>query len=294
MAGLPMLAARLIEPWPQWLSGSDAARQSTAAALLPVLAGLGQDQDVLSAARAVNSIVERSRFLGIAADEYVRLGRIDAAERLDAEVLALAASLSTGDPKLQSDRDAVLNNLAVARAGRGDIQGAFAIVASLRDEARARQLMSHVVQRAIDSDHTPVVGPAIEALQEMAIAAQDAGLLLEAADRWYTVGSENKARSSLAQALKIIDAGQAELTRTDSGLAAELTWHLHAASKPEALIGIVDKLGVIDAGAIDHLVEIVRPVSPAIAIQLTARQTEVERRIDELAKIALQIAADGK
>ena len=64
------------------------------------------------------------------------------------------------------------------------------VVAKLRDEAKVRQVMSYVVLRAIDSDHTPVVGPAIEALQEMAIAAQDAGLLLQAADEsglwWWT------------------------------------------------------------------------------------------------------------
>jgi tetratricopeptide (TPR) repeat protein len=292
MAGLPEQAAKLIKPWPQWLDGNDATRTWTAGTLMPILAGLGRDQDVLSAARAIGNLVERSYYLGVAADEYVRLGRIDAVERLDEEALALAALAAAPDQK--SDRDAVLHNLALARAGRGDIQGAFAVVAKLRDEARVRRVMSYVVRRAIDSDHTPVVGPAIEAMQEMAIAAQDAPLLLEAAERWYTVGSENKARSSLAQAMKMTDAGQAKLTGAESGLAAELVWRLQAAGKPEALIEIVDRIGVTDTGAIDHLVEIVRPVSPAVAVQLTARQTDVARRMDELAKIALQVAASGK
>ncbi len=294
MAGLPELAAKLIKPWPQWLNGSDGTRHWTVGTLMPVLAGLGQDQDVLSAARAVSGIVERSRYLETAADEYVRLGRIDAAERLDTAVLDLVSSSLESDPKFQTDRDAVLNNLALARAGRGDIQGAFAIVAKLRDEAKVRQVMSYVVQRAIDSDHTPVVGPAIEAMQEMAIAAQDAGLLLHAAERWYTVGSENRARSSLAQAVKMVDAGQARLAGEDLGLAAELMWRLEAAGRPEAMLGIVDKIAVTDAGAIDHLVDVVRPVSPVVAVQLAAKQTETWRRIDELARIALQIAASGK
>ena len=110
-----------------------------------------------------------------------------------------------------------LHNVALERAGHGDIQGAFAIVASIRDEAKVREVMSYVVRRAIDNGHTPVVGPAIEAMQELAIAAQDAPLLLEAAERWYTVGSENKARSSFAQAMKLIDAGQREVDRRGCG-----------------------------------------------------------------------------
>jgi hypothetical protein len=228
-------------------------------------------------------------------DAIRRLNTVtDIAEKLDADALALAMSSPTGDPKLQWDHDAALHNLALARAGRGDIQGAFVAAAKLRGEAKLRDVMSYIVRRAIDSDHTPVVGPAIEALQELAIAAQDAGLLLQAADRWYAVGSENKARNSFAQAMKLVDAGQATLTGEETGLAAELMWRLNRAGKPEALIGIVDRMGVKDPGAIDHLVEIARPVSPAVAVQLTDRQAEVERRIDELGRIAIQIAASAK
>jgi hypothetical protein len=294
MAGLPELAEKLIKPWPQWLNGDDAKRQWTLRFLMPVLAGLGRDQDVLSAASAVSSVVERSNYLSIAADEYVRLGRIDAAERLDEEALALVSSSPAGDPKLQSDRDGVLHSVAVARAGRGDIQGAFAIVAKLRDEAKAREVMSYVVQRAIEKGHTPVVGPAIEALQELAIAAQDAGLLLQAAQRWDTVGSENRARISLAQAMKMIDVGRVKLGWEDAGIAAELTWRLNAGGKPEALPDIVKKFEVNDPRAIDHLVEVVKPVSLAVAVQLANRHTDVARRIDALANIALQIAANAK
>jgi hypothetical protein len=36
------------------------------------------------------------------------------------------------------------------------------------------------------------------------------------------------------------------------------------------------------------------PSITAVAVQLTARQVEVERRIEELANIAIQIAGDAK
>jgi hypothetical protein len=51
---------------------------------------------------------------------------------------------------------------------------------------------------------------------------------------------------------------------------------------------------VTDPNTIDHLVEIIRPVSPAVAVQLTERQVEAERRIVELANIAIQIAEGAK
>ena len=46
-----------------------------------------------------------------------------------------------------------------------------------------------------------------------------------------------------------------------------------------------------------HLYDILnerKPVSPAVAVQLTGRQAEVERQIVELADIAVQIAGDTK
>jgi hypothetical protein len=60
------------------------------------------------------------------------------------------------------------------------------------------------------------------------------------------------------------------------------------------MLGIVERLQVNDPNAIDHLVEIVTPISPAVAVQLAGRQVEVERRIDELANIGIQIAAKAK
>jgi hypothetical protein len=294
-AGLPESAASIIKPWTQWVRAQEAPRATGIVTdLMPVLAGLGQDQDVLSAARLVNDVAQRSQCLSAAAIEYFRIGRLDIAEQRDAEALALAVSSPVGDPKLQWSHDASLQNLALERAGHGDIQGAFAVVASIRDEAKVRAVMSYVVRRAIDNGHTPVVGPAIEAMQELAIAAQDAPLLLEAAERWYTVGSENKARSSFAQAMKLVDAGQAKLTGEDAGLAAELAWRLDAAGRPEALFDIAEKWGVNDERTIDHLVEIVKPVSPAVAVQLANRQPDVVRRIDALAGIALRIATGAK
>lgn len=294
-AGLPDLSAKLIKPWPQWVNGKEAISQrNTVNDLIPVLAGLARDQDVETAVRAMGSPSDRSESLSKAAQEYFRLGRNDIGEKFDAEALALAESSPTNEPRLQRRHDAALHNLALRRAGRGDIDGALIAALKLRDEAKVRSVLSYVIKRAIDSGYGPVAGPAIETLQQRAGAAQDVGLLLRAAEGWYVTGNTNNARNSLSQALKIVDARQAPLTGNDSGLAAELIWRLDAAGKAESMIGIVDKIGVSDPGAIDHLVKIVRPVSPAVAVQLTGKQVEVVRRITELAEIGIQVAANAK
>jgi tetratricopeptide (TPR) repeat protein len=294
-ADLPDMAAKLIKPWPQWVVGKETPGQSnTVLVLMPVLAGLARDQDVEAAARAVNNAYYRSQCLGKAADAYFRLGRSDVAEKFDAEALDVAVSSPTGEPKLEADHYAALQNLAIIRGGHRDIHGALAVVANLRDSTQVLEVTSYVAGNAIDGGYGPVAGPAIEALQQLADIEQDAGLLLRAAHDWYAVGNEGNARKSLARVMKGVEERGAPFAANDLGLAAELTWRLGGAGKAESLLAIVDKIGVNDPSAIDHLVEIIRVVSPAVAVQLTGRQVEVERRIDELANIAIQIAADAK
>jgi len=53
----------------------------------------------------------------------------------------------------------------------------------------------------------------------------------------------------------------------------------------------VDKIGMFGPVAIDPLIEVIRPVSPVVAVRLTERQDDVTQRILELANIAIQIAA---
>jgi hypothetical protein len=294
-AGLPDLSAKLVKPWPQWVNGKEPISQSNIVnVLIPVLAGLARDQDVKTAASAVGNASYRSQCLSKAAEEYFRIGRNDVARKLDAEALAMAVSSPTGEPKVQWEHDSALHNLALARAGHGDIQGALAAAAELRDEARVREVTSYIVRRAIDSGHGPVAGPAIEALERRAAAAQDAGLLLRAAAGWYAVGNEEDARRSLADAMKMADEHRAPLAANDLSVAAELMWRIIGKGKAQSIFEIVDKIGVNDPSAIDHLVEIIQPVSPAVAVQLTARQVDVERQISELANIAIQIAGDAK
>ena len=290
-AGLPDVAARLIEPWPQWVKGKEGINHvNVVNTLIPVLAGLARDQDVETVIRAVSSSFHRSDCLSRAAEQYFRLGRHDIAAKFDAEAFAVAIASPTREPKQQSEHDAALNNLALARAGRGDIDGAIIAVAKLRDEAKARDVLSYVVRRAIDSGHEPVVGPVIEALERRAGDA-DAALLLQVANSWIAVGGEGKARASLSAVMKLVDARQVQLTASDSALAAELTWRLDGAGKAEAMLAIVDKIGMFGPVAIDPLIEVIRPVSPAVAVRLTERQDDVTQRILELANIAIQIAA---
>jgi tetratricopeptide (TPR) repeat protein len=294
-AGEPNLSVKLIEPWPQWVNGKDAISQfNTVNALMRVLASLGHEDEVQRAASAVNDVYDRSRCLSVAAEEYFRLGRHDVGAKLDAEALRFAESSPAEQLKQRTDSDTALHNLALARAGHGDIQGALAVVAKLSDGVRVRDVTSYVVRRAIDSGHGPVAAPAIQSLQQIAYIVQNVGLLLRAAESWLAIGNEASARESLSKALEKRDALQAQLTWEESSLAAELTWRLEGAGKAEAMIGIVDKLGANDPSAIDHLVEVIRPISPAVAVQPSNRQIEGWRRITELANIAIQIADVAK
>jgi hypothetical protein len=98
----------------------------------------------------------------------------------------------------------------------------------------------------------------------------------------------------LAQFLKMWDEIQSTTPANDAGVAAELMWRIDGNGKAQALLEIVDKLEVNDPSAIDRLVEIIRPISPAVAVQLTGRQVAVELRIVELGNIAIQIAEAKK
>jgi hypothetical protein len=292
-AGAPDQAARMVKSWPRWVDGKDVThRENTLCSLLPVLAGLAQDREVETAAQAVSNVAHRGQCLSKAADEYLRLGRTDVAEKFDVEVMRLAVSSPTGEPKLQWEHNAALHNLALDRAGRGDIQGALDAAGELRDEIKVREVMFYIVRRAIDSGHGPVAGPAILAAEHQAVAARDAGMLLQVARDWYDVGDEEGARRNLAEVTEMAKLPQSSLAAADRGLAAELMWRI--SGKSEAILDIVDQLQVNDRAAIDHLVEVMSPISPAVAVRLTGRQVALERRINELATIALQIAEAAK
>jgi predicted negative regulator of RcsB-dependent stress response len=294
-AGSPELAATLVKPWPQWVNGKDPTTQyNVLLSLIPVLVGLTRDQDVEAATHAVSSFSYRAQCMSIAAAEYFRIGRSDVATRFDREALFAAALPATGEPKAQWDRDAALQNVALARADHGNIQGALDAVAKLADGAQVGGALYYVVRRAIDNGHGPVVGPAIEAMEQVARTTEAAGVLLQAANYWYEIGEEKEARRSLAEAMKMAEEHRTPLDANQLGTAAELTWRLDGAGKAESIIGIVDRLGVNDPGAINRLVEIVTPMSPAVALQLTGRLSEVEPQIDELAGVGIEIAGGAK
>jgi hypothetical protein len=292
-AGFPEPAAKLVKQWRRWVQGKPATSQLILLNnAMPLLVGLGLDEEVQAAASSVSNDAYRSQCLSTAAEEYFRVGRDDIARQFDALALRVAISSPTGEPKLQRDHDWALRTLALARADRGDVPGAFDATARLRDQKRAREVTPHIVSRAIDNGHGPIAEPAIRAMEQQASAAQDARVLLQAADDWRKVGDKEDARRVLSQTLQMLD-GQPSTSTRIVGDAAELMWRLDGNEEPRALLGIVDKLQVNEQNAIDRLVEIVRPRSPAVAVQLASRQVSVEARIRELATIAIGIA-DGK
>ncbi|QPF87659.1 hypothetical protein IC762_15790 [Bradyrhizobium genosp. L] len=285
-AGSLDFAARLIKPWPTWVDGKEAIAQvNLVSDLAPVLVGLALDQDVRTAIEFVNNPARRAEVLGKAAQEYARLGRRDLFRKLDAEAETLAASSPTSDAKLRSDHDSALNNLGLLRARHGDIDGAVSAAAKLPDDGITHEVMFYVVRNAIDGGYSSLVGPALDIVEQRASAARDAHALLAAANTRYEINNEDKARDDLAQALSI-----ASLTGSDAGLAAALTWWLDGDGTAETLVAIVDKMRLTDSDAINQLIETVRPVSPAVALRLVDRQTDIERRIDELTNIAIAIA----
>ena len=290
-AGTPDAAAELMKPWPQWVNGQNGVNQSNNVnALIPVLAGLGREDDVRKATSAVSDVYRRSQCLSVAAKEYFRLGRHDVGAKFDAEALDFATS--PGGQTQRTDSDYALHNLALARAARGDVQGALVAVAKLSNAKKVREVTSYVVRTAIDRGHGPAATPAIESLQQLAYIEQNVELLLRAAVGWRAIGNEARARESLSQALAIRDARQVPLNWEESVVVAELMWRLDGGGKAEAMIGIVDKLGISDAG--HPLLDIVRPLSPAVAVQLVERQANVRSRISYLAEIAIQIAGEAK
>jgi hypothetical protein len=293
--GWPDLPARLTRQWTRWVQGKEATRQSSIVnGLMPLLVGLALDQEVRRAADAVSSLADRSECLSRAAEEYFRIGRNEVARTFDAEALRVALSSPTGDPELQRAHDGALHNLALARAGQGDIQGALDVAARLGDERRVRSVTSSIVRRAIDNGHGPGAGPAIQAMERQAGAAQDASLLLQAVNDWHELGEEENARRSLVQALKMAENRQAALAGSEAGVAAELMWRINSHGEAQALLDIAERLQVNDPGAVDRLVEVMRSVSPAAAVRLTGRQVEIERRIEELAGIAIHLAEARK
>jgi tetratricopeptide (TPR) repeat protein len=271
-AGLPDIPARLAKQWTRWVEGKDArTRSDIVNVVIPLLVDLALDQDVQLAANSVSNIADRSQCLSKAAEEYFRIGRNDVARKFDAEALRVAVSSPTGEPELQQRHDAALHNLALARADHGDIRGALEVATRLGDENRIREVTSYIVRRAIDSGHGPGAGPAIQAVEQQASAAQDVSLQLQAANYWYEVGEVENARRSLAQFLKMWDEIQSSSPANDAGVASELMWRIDGNGKAQALLEIVDKFEVNDPSAIDRLVEIIRPVSPAVAVELTGR-----------------------
>ncbi|MGJ4928230.1 hypothetical protein ACQR1I_16125 [Bradyrhizobium sp. HKCCYLS2038] len=294
-AGLPEQAAKMIESWPEWIHGQRPVEQlNILRIVIPALVELGRDQDVERAVHAMDAPRERTECLGIAATSYFRFGRTDRAVRSDREALLVAQDAPRASPSDKVERNSILENLALMRASRGDVEGALDVVAKISDDARMRDVTYDVVRRAIDQGNAAVARPAIEELQRQARAAPDVRILLEVARAWLDVDNEQDARRALDEAIKLATERPVALDGYQATLAAKLKWRTEGHSYPRAILEFLDRFDVKDSAAIDHLVEVMTPISPAVAIQLAGRQTETERQIDELAVVGLTIAEAAK
>ncbi|MFG3757466.1 hypothetical protein, partial [Klebsiella pneumoniae] len=81
------------------------------------------------------------------------LGRPLRAERLEVQAIAIALFTPTDNPKLRWEHDGAIQNIALSRATRGDVDGALTLATSVRDDAKRREMLLTVVDAAIRAGH---------------------------------------------------------------------------------------------------------------------------------------------
>jgi len=284
--------AKAIDPWRTWVTGQQGPQLANLIDLIiPVLAKLGRDADVEAAARMVTEPARRSDGMARAAAQLFGLGRTAAAEKLEREAIMVAAAPAVRDPKLRSGLDGALHNIAVLRADRGDIAGAVAIVGKIQDRATAADVTSWVIQRARMSGYGDATRPAVESLEQAALAMSEPNLLIDAADHWRQLGVEDAARNALAQALRV--AGQPAQPQAKLKLtpAARLIWELDASTA--AIHDALDRFVTSEderSYLLDTMVELLTPASPGQALSLSDQIPDAHVRLFALARIAAGLA----
>lgn len=292
--GLREEASRAVDPWQAWATKVQGGQRANLVnSVVPVLAALGRDADVETAIQMVTGFFHRSGAFGNAAEHLFRLGRPALAKTFEAEALAVADSTPDDTPKLRWEHDSALQNLALQRAGRGDVAGALALVEKIRDVAQRRDAIFDAVKNARASDPRPAAMAVLERLKQTAVDEGDANLLVKVATEMHRLGDASEARMALAQALT--RQGGAPDGKFDMSAAAGLVWSLdgNAAAVFTALAGL-DVTERQRSALRSTVIDLLTPLAPEEAVTLAAAIPEPDKRFSALERIATALveAAD--
>src|SRR5262249_48252442 len=278
-------AAKAIDPWLDWAADKRGADLSNLLYVVaPILVDLGRESEIVPAANQIAGYFARSQAISKVAELLFRAGRRTEAERVDAMAVAVAQSTRYDDKRDQRDHDAAFHNLALARSHRGDIRGALEMVSDIGDGVKMREVTSYVVRAALDGGYGAAAVPAIDRLAALARASGSARALIEAASASNRIGQKDKARDLLAEGLALDRRGAKP--RSDLSAVAEPAWKIDG--DPDAALALAETSASEPrrASAIERLIGLIAPSSPAAALKMAGRLSDPNHQIGALSYVA--------
>ncbi|MGE5548253.1 MAG: hypothetical protein ACM33T_15210 [Solirubrobacterales bacterium] len=287
-AGLTEQAAEAIGPWRTWVQGqSGAERSNLVNAIVPVLATLGRDDEARAATDTITEHFSHSNALTRAAVQYFSLGRADMVARFEQAALAVAEATPAANDKQRWERAAGFQNLALARARRGDVDGALAVAGRVSDPVRVLEIIAFIVHAAREEGRGEATLPAIERLDAAARQGEDPTGLLKAAEGYMGVDRAATARGAVDKAIEVMTRRPSAADGGDVMLLADLMWRLDGQAEP--ILAVIDRLGKEEQRilVVDHLIDTATTTSPETAVMLAERLPSLADRVQALARIAL-------
>ena len=287
-------AAKAIDQWTNWAADKRSTDLSNLIlAVTPILINLGRDNEIVAATNRITRYFIKSQAFSKAAELLFRAGRRTEAEKFEAMAAAVAESTPYDDKKSQWDHDSAFHNLALARSGRGDIRGALELASQVRDGIKMQDVVSYIVQAALDSGYGTAAVPAIDRLAALARANGSAKLLIKAASASNRLDQKDKARDMLAEAVALGRRGADPSPNLFS--VAELTWRIDG--NLDAALALVETSATepLRSLAFKEFARVTAPSSPATALKIAGRLSDPNYQIEALSYVAEAVlAADRK
>lgn len=249
--------------------------------VIPLLAQVGSDAQFEAFMDQVAGLPMDARAFGHAADQAFRADRLQLGEKFQKRAIDLGAN------------DNSLHNLALMRARRGDVEGAFALIARMTNPKQARDVTTYVINAAIAEGHDGAAIPAISRLRTAALAEGDAGLMLKAAGFYASAGSKDEARRTLRQITEMVKDKDRLSAMMMSRDVVDLFWRLDG-NVPAIRTALRAYAGTPDlqADLIASIVEVIHREAPDEAIRIASGLTDPNKRLSALERIARKLADD--